>query len=361
MLKFSRTAKCSAHRFLLFHNKSGLGEVNNVVCRSNIRWRGRSYAASVPSDSLESQRKRKRVSKDERRALIESYVNKYRKEHDGKFPTLKDAKKNVGGCFYVIRTIIQELEYKSKISSSDRETETLSAARTEKNKVTVDVGTLNGLHTVATNDVKIGDASEKHLGDEGAIASSVAGNTLSEDFENLAAPSGQSDLFATQSDLLTGNGENVSHSCLEKADDEKLEEAQGRHIDFESRSFREEIEENVHKCHENANGKKKKAEDPPSKFIVTESHLLKGKTEKVSHPRFDNADEKKDQSTSEASLNSGGPKQEAKQHKSSPAPQENAPDISRKQTDDAELPKKSTLWGNLKSFADGFIKMWRKS
>ncbi|TXG51786.1 hypothetical protein EZV62_024310 [Acer yangbiense] len=318
MLSFSRTAKYSAHRFLPFRNKSVVGELNNVACGSNIRWRGRSYAASVvPSDSPEPQRSRKRVSKDERRALVESYVNKYRAEHNGKFPSASDAIKNVGGGFYVNRMIIKELEYKSKISSSNRGTENLSVGPTKKNKVTVEVGTQNELHMLAVDDVEINDASEKHLGDEGAIASSVAANTLSEDIEKLTAPSGQSDLFATQSDLLTA--------------DKKVEAAQGRHIDIatESRAFKEEIE------------------NLPSKFVETESHILKGETDKVYLPSFG-----KEQSISEASLNSGGPKQEAEQ----PELEKKAMDISS----DAELAKKSTLWENLKSFADGFIKMWGK-
>ncbi|KAI9175039.1 hypothetical protein LWI28_026471 [Acer negundo] len=340
MLSFSRTAKYSAHRFLPFRNKSVVGELNNVACGSNIRWRGRSYAASVvPSDSLEPQRVRKRVSKEERRALVESYVNKYRAEHNGKFPSASDAIKNVGGCFYVNRMIIKELEYKSKISSSNRGTENLSVGPTKKNKVTVDVGTQNELHILAADDVEINDASEKHLGDEGAIASSVAANTLSEDIEKLTAPSGQSDIFATQSELLT--------------DDKKVEAAQGRHIDFatESRAFKEEIDENFHKDHENADDKKEKAEDLPSKFVETESHIRKGETDKVSLPSFGNG------GISEASLNSGGPKQEVEQHKLSPELEKKAKNISSKQTDDAELAKKSTLWENLKSFADGFIKM----
>ncbi|KAK2655206.1 hypothetical protein Ddye_008258 [Dipteronia dyeriana] len=350
MLSFSRTAKYSAHRFVPIRNKS-VGELNNVACGSNIRWRGRSYAASVaPSDSPEPQRSRKRVSKEERRALVESYVNKYRAEHNGKFPSANDAKKKVGGCFYVNRMIIKELEYKSKISSSNRGTENLSVGPNKKNKVTVDMGTQNELHMLAADDVEINDASEKHLGDEGAITSSVAANTLSEDIEKLTAPLqiAQSDLFATQSDLLT--------------DDKKVEAAQGYHIDFatESRAFKEEIEKKIHKYHENADDKKEKAEDLPSKYVEIDGHKLKGETDKVSLPRFGNGDEKKEQSISEASLNSGGPKQEAKQHNMSPELEKTAMDISSKQADDAELAKISTLWENLKSFADGFIKMWGK-
>lgn len=50
--------------------------LNNVVNGSNIQWRGKSYAASVPSDAPKSQRGR-RLPRDERKAMVESFVNKY--------------------------------------------------------------------------------------------------------------------------------------------------------------------------------------------------------------------------------------------------------------------------------------------
>ncbi|CAK9174319.1 unnamed protein product [Ilex paraguariensis] len=44
---------------------------------SNIRRRGRSFvAASVPLDTPKAKKVRKRVSKDERQAMVESFVNK---------------------------------------------------------------------------------------------------------------------------------------------------------------------------------------------------------------------------------------------------------------------------------------------
>lgn len=52
-------------------------EVNNSLGQSNIPRRGWSYAASVPSDKPNSQKGRRRVSRDERRAMVESFVNKY--------------------------------------------------------------------------------------------------------------------------------------------------------------------------------------------------------------------------------------------------------------------------------------------
>lgn len=61
-------------------------EMSSLLCRSNGHWRGRSnghwrgcsFAASVPSDDASKvPNGRKRVSKDERKAMVLSFVNEY--------------------------------------------------------------------------------------------------------------------------------------------------------------------------------------------------------------------------------------------------------------------------------------------
>ncbi|GFP96372.1 hypothetical protein PHJA_001781300 [Phtheirospermum japonicum] len=106
---------------------------------SNIQWSGRSYAASASSEAHETKKARGRVSKDVRKSMVENFVNKsmrwllllvnsrcsqkdesvtdlYRETNAGKFPTASEAMKDVGGSYYVIREILQELIYNSKIS-----------------------------------------------------------------------------------------------------------------------------------------------------------------------------------------------------------------------------------------------------
>nr|AFK44423.1 unknown [Lotus japonicus] len=111
-------------------------EVCDSVGPSNVKWRGLSYAAasSAPSEPPESQKGRKRVSKQQRRAIVESFVNKHRSENAGKFPTITDIQKQVGGGFYSIREIIKELEYKSKMKSSNNEDEILLEKLIDKSK-----------------------------------------------------------------------------------------------------------------------------------------------------------------------------------------------------------------------------------
>lgn len=63
---------CSIDTYL-----TALNEINNFAFGFNIQWRGRSQAASVSSDVPKVKRVQKKVSKDERRAMMEAFVNKY--------------------------------------------------------------------------------------------------------------------------------------------------------------------------------------------------------------------------------------------------------------------------------------------
>ncbi|XP_074565587.1 uncharacterized protein LOC141822067 isoform X1 [Curcuma longa] len=82
---------------------------------------GNSSAASVPSISCKSQRG-KRISKEKRRALVESFVGKYRAQNAGIFPSIQKVKMEVGGSYYVIRELVQELEYNAKLASFNKVT-----------------------------------------------------------------------------------------------------------------------------------------------------------------------------------------------------------------------------------------------
>ncbi|XP_023520102.1 uncharacterized protein LOC111783410 [Cucurbita pepo subsp. pepo] len=109
------------------HSISGLKsaftrkEVDNFVPTPNAWWLGRSYAASVASDVPRPEKGRKKVSKQDRRAMVESFVDKYKASNTGKFPSVSDTKKQVGGSFYTIRKILQELQNESTMTSLMRE------------------------------------------------------------------------------------------------------------------------------------------------------------------------------------------------------------------------------------------------
>lgn len=54
-----------------------LNDTPDLVNQSNILGCGGSYATSAGSSALEDRRPRKRVSKNERKTMVETYVNEY--------------------------------------------------------------------------------------------------------------------------------------------------------------------------------------------------------------------------------------------------------------------------------------------
>ncbi|KAG9442018.1 hypothetical protein H6P81_017872 [Aristolochia fimbriata] len=88
---------------------------------SNIWQHGRSFAATVPSDSSKLQDGHRRVSKEERQAMLKSFIDKYRASNEGRFPTISHAVKEVGGSYYVVRRILQEIEHSYKVLPAPKE------------------------------------------------------------------------------------------------------------------------------------------------------------------------------------------------------------------------------------------------
>lgn len=91
------------------------------------------------------------------------FVCRYRETNAGKFPTASEAKKQVGGGFYVIRKILQELEYQSKMSSMNTRHDmklgkvVVKAHETSKKVVEVSVTRLSGIN----KDVKTEEVAEQ--------------------------------------------------------------------------------------------------------------------------------------------------------------------------------------------------------
>ncbi|XP_078167191.1 hydroxyproline-rich glycoprotein family protein isoform X3 [Carex rostrata] len=105
------------------------------VLKSNVVGRGKSYAASVKDETTKTHRIRKGIPKKERRAMIVSFVEKYRASNEGRFPHVSKVIKEIGGSYYVAREIVQELEYKYKyklVQAGEKVASTVAVA----NKVT---------------------------------------------------------------------------------------------------------------------------------------------------------------------------------------------------------------------------------
>lgn len=324
-----------------YFSQSVCSVIKKVAVRSNTQWRGKSYAASASSSDVRSdaQRGPKRVSKDERQAMVQSFVNKYREMNAGKFPTITAARKEVGGSHYTIRKIIQELKYNSKIPPLDsRKGSPLIEAK-----------------------------------DGGSELSSGPENTFSEEGSH-------SDVAAAQNHMVKEETEGVSHSCLEisenvnaeevspscfkKPEDDK-EEALHNDFDFvpaESQLLKEETEGVSQTCLEiSGEVKKKEAQGDHSGFAATEDYQLVEEAKKVLPPCLENAvDSQKEQAVYEDLPNADGLETKVEQYQGSIEVDKVAKETSSRKTNDAEVQKKSSLWGNVKSFAEGFIRIWRK-
>ncbi|KAA3483663.1 serrate RNA effector molecule-like protein isoform X1 [Gossypium australe] len=308
--------------------------------------RGRSFAASLPSPS--DSPKRKRVSKDERRDLIESFVNRYKSVNAGKFPSVTAVQKEVGGSYYVVRKVLQELEYKSKICSSNSSYENLSAKAANKRDKSFSV--VEVVSTVvqddtcarAMDDVKMHGTNDKQLeADRGSCH----------------------DFVLEENSVLT-----VDAKGLEKQEDDKVG---GLEID-DSDNFlifpdKQKIVEATEQDLESDKLFKTESQSVQSEFGVVKDDLPKEETQ-IGNEEGD----KKEQAISKESLDSGSPEPKAEhhpkileeeKHKHHPEfleEEKYARNPSSEQTENAEGSKKSTLWGNLKSFAGGIINIWRK-
>ncbi|KAL5206785.1 hypothetical protein ABZP36_034994 [Zizania latifolia] len=58
---------------------------------------------------------RVRKTKEERREMVESFVNTYRVSNDGKFPSVNLTHKEVGGSYYIVREIVRDIIQENRV------------------------------------------------------------------------------------------------------------------------------------------------------------------------------------------------------------------------------------------------------
>ncbi|XVF09365.1 hypothetical protein REPUB_Repub07fG0086400 [Reevesia pubescens] len=380
---------------------------------TNIVRRGRSYAAS-PSEAHSL--KRKKVSKDQRRALIQSFVSRYRSMNAGKFPPPSVAKKEVGGSYYVVKKVLQELEYESKLSSSNSSYENLSGKVINKEDksfsavevVSTAVGVQDDTSREATDDVKMLDTNDKQLeADRVLQAYTSAEEIFSEVVLKPHTPGSHCDFVLEDKSVLKGDAMSLekqkddkvedagldssykfltvpdkekivesdqyleSEECkmeskgvqsdfgdaksLEKQENDKLEDAG---IDSSDRFLTVPDKEKIVEAsdqHLETEECKTESKGVQSHFGGIQGDLLKEETE-IGSEEGDN----KEQMVSKELLKSGSPEHKAERQQQFTEEDKYGRNLASEQTDDAESSKKSNLWRNLKSLADGIINMWRK-
>ncbi|XP_022849208.1 uncharacterized protein LOC111371447 [Olea europaea var. sylvestris] len=262
--------------------------------RSIIKWHGRLFSASVPSDKTEVKKSRKKVSKDERKAMVESFVNKHKAMNAGKFPSAFKAMKEAGGSYYVIRQILQELEYNSKMSSmATKDLSSVGNYRMKKNEMSTE--------ELSSSSVNSQDAQK------------INKTPMEEDFINR----GESSTDAAQ---VSGNVSTLD-----------------AHISEDGQIYNENSVENQN-----------------SNYFSTKPQRVVGKSDEILHIHPEKPEDyAKREKGSEDTLQFDGLKPNAQQQKSSR-------ELYKEPIEDAEPEGKSSVWENLKSFANGFLGIWRK-
>ncbi|XP_042513053.1 uncharacterized protein LOC122087975 [Macadamia integrifolia] len=94
-------------------------------------WVGKTFALAKCNDSG-GRKSRIRRSKEERKDMVESFIQRYQKANNGSFPSLNLTHKEVGGSFYTVREIVREIIQEnrvlgpSKLVSEEIDTEQVS-------------------------------------------------------------------------------------------------------------------------------------------------------------------------------------------------------------------------------------------
>ncbi|XP_023875616.1 uncharacterized protein LOC111988086 [Quercus suber] len=75
---------------------------------------GQTFALAKGNES-DGRKSRIRRSKEERKAMVESFIKKYQKTNNGSFPSLNLTHKEVGGSFYTVREIVRDIIQENRV------------------------------------------------------------------------------------------------------------------------------------------------------------------------------------------------------------------------------------------------------
>ncbi|XP_027125130.1 uncharacterized protein LOC113768311 isoform X1 [Coffea eugenioides] len=322
-------------------------ETSNLVGGSKLQWRRSSFAVSAASDSSSEARKgRKRVSKDERRSMVESFVHRYRVLNLGKFPTVSEAQREVGGSYYTVRMLVQELQYKSQMPAINTKESEIEAETKRKVELSIIIGDVLR-NQIATEEDTIAYTQEivkTPLRD----SESTKGELEISDYLIKVSEAPIRKKTAGESELTETTVPSVAQTS---SDIEALKN--------ESPPLRTSWEKQaVHK-----NDSLPESDEHPkqdSSPSVSEEEISFSKTG-TSSARSDKSEALSDGSDSRnEEPECDVIKFKDNQLEQSPEPEKLTRDLSKEQTDDADSPIESFTWKSLKSLADGFLNMWRK-
>ncbi|GMJ11973.1 hypothetical protein like AT3G52170 [Hibiscus trionum] len=83
---------------------------------------GKTFALAKFNESG-GKKSRVRLSKEERKTMVESFIKKYQESNSGNFPSLNLTHKEVGGSFYTVREIVREIIQENRVLGPAKLTE----------------------------------------------------------------------------------------------------------------------------------------------------------------------------------------------------------------------------------------------
>ncbi|GFZ14609.1 DNA binding protein [Actinidia rufa] len=90
------------------------GDLFNSMYAVKGGWVGQTFALTKSNESG-GKKSRIRLSKKERKAMVESFIKKYQKLNNGNFPSLSLTHKEVGGSFYTVRELVREVIQENRV------------------------------------------------------------------------------------------------------------------------------------------------------------------------------------------------------------------------------------------------------
>ncbi|KAF5201087.1 Dna binding protein [Thalictrum thalictroides] len=79
-----------------------------------VGWVGQTFALAKANESG-GKKSRIRRSKEDRKAMVESFIKRYQNSNSGNFPSLNLTHKEVGGSFYTVREIVREIIQENRV------------------------------------------------------------------------------------------------------------------------------------------------------------------------------------------------------------------------------------------------------
>lgn len=80
-----------------------------------VSWVGQTFSLNTRCSDAPVKKTRNRCSREDRKTMVQSFINKYQISNDGSFPSLNLTHREVGGSFYTVREIVREIIQENKV------------------------------------------------------------------------------------------------------------------------------------------------------------------------------------------------------------------------------------------------------